>query len=879
MRGSWWGRIAGAAALVLCAARPVTAGPPLDILYEIDVTISPADHTIGGVATLTIANHSGLTLNDLMLTLYPNIYREPNAALSRAKFENIYPHTFSPGSMTITAIETAEGTPIEYGVVDYAGPQSHTLARAFLPRPLPTGQSMHLRIAFTTTIPEKVGIFGHTQGITLLKGGWHPFVSAFRAGEWAVELLPDPARFEVRITAPRAMNLAGADLIASDPQSGTETWRHRSTRRATVALAFSPFYQQRVQQDGETRLRYFYLPENRRYVREVMDSLHRGLTFYRKEYGKSPVPEIVVASGYLHQDLGAGHEGLMVISTRLFKVFPPLKKYHDAELVKGLLFTLWRGRLPDEEAWVLEGLAEAGTQIYLRERYRRAPNLLRLLKPFAFHPIVDQILYSKNLPLRQIYFKESTPIVPREDLSLFNNKRPDGSTMFFKLTALLGMDTVNEVFQRYVDLASRGEAKPFRVVVQEVTGRDLDWFYRQWLSVNPSTDFAIRSAHQVRHADGYHTTLEVTKEGEGVEPVTIRLHQRQGPPLTTTWLSYESAFHETFVTPSAVQVVELDPEHKTSDFQRANDRTPPAIKFILEKFPGVSYDFQTKMLSYDFSAYFQRRYDEHNILRISYARNENSTSGLLTFNHSFDRRVLAYSTRQSLSLGVASSRQFVAPGSITTTTEAPFTAVRVSHVLSNAQVPLGYSDEVQQLLFGAIPYSTLTTTLSQKVLGSDHPYALLARVDMRRQWAFGTLHELAGRALFGQSAGGFHEERRFTLGGSGGMRGYSPTNLIGESILLGSLEYRRPVFRELDANIWGLTLLRRLQVAVFGDIGAIPGDRYRTDAGAGFRLTHEFLGLYPVVTRFDIAFPIGVEDRLKPDEQNPHFYVTAGQPF
>lgn len=111
------------------------------------------------------------------------------------------------------------------------------------------------------------------------------------------------------------------------------------------------------------------------------------------------------------------------------------------------------------------------------------------------------------------------------------------------------------------------------------------------------------------------------------------------------------------------------------------------------------------------------------------------------------------------------------------------------------------------------------------------------------------------------------------------MRGYSPSTLIGESMLLGSLEYRRPVFREIDSNLWGVTLLRRLQVAVFADIGAIHGDRYRTDAGAGFRLTHEFLGLYPVVTRFDIAFPIGVENQLKPDEQNPHFYVTAGQPF
>jgi hypothetical protein len=876
MKRSWWGRAAGAAALFLWAASPLLAAP-LDVRYDIDVAFSATSHTLDGVVLLTLTNHSDTTLGDVMLSLYPNLYREPNPALDRTQSEAIYPRKFNPGSITLTTVEMEDGGALQF-VVDDAGPHAYTLARLFLPKPLPPERSIRLRVGFTTVIPEKFGVFGHFHGITVLQGGWHPYVPAFRGGVWAVDMLPDPAQFRVRITTPRGMTVAGAEAEPVDPASETTTWIHRSERSATVALAFSPLYIERVEQDGPTRLRVFSLPSDRRYVAKILETLRHGLAFYRKEYGNSPTPEVVLAAAYLHQNLVAPHESVSLVNTRLFQVFWPLRRYHEAELVKGLFFALWRSRLPDEEAWVLEGLAEAGTQLYMRDRYRRPPSLLRVLKPFSFLPVVDQILYSKRLPLRQVYFKEATPIIPREDIALFNNRRPEGSTMLFKLTALLGQQPVDNLFHSYVELVRQATPKPFRVVAQETTDRDLEWFYRQWLSVNPSTDYAIASLTEERRPDGYHTTLAVTKTGEGVEPVTIRLRQRRGPPLTTTWLSYEPSHQETFVTPSPVTVVQLDPDHKTSDLQRFNDRQPPAIKFILESFPGFSYDFQTKNLSYDFSAYVQRLYDEDNILRFSYSKNDTSTSGRVGFVHDYDSNLLSYSTRQALGVGISYSKQNIPLA--TSASTAPFTAIHLTHVLSNAKTPLIYSTEIQQLVFGTIPYSTLTTDWAQKVFGSEHPHAVKLRFDLRRQWPVATLHEIATRAVVGQSLGGFQEERRFNLGGNGGMRGYSPTTLSGESIILASLEYRYPLVHELETNLAGITVLRRLQAAVFGDIGTVSSyRRFLTDAGVGIRLTHDFLGLYPLVTRFDIAFPLNVEEGLQPEERGAHFYLTAGQPF
>jgi outer membrane translocation and assembly module TamA len=88
------------------------------------------------------------------------------------------------------------------------------------------------------------------------------------------------------------------------------------------------------------------------------------------------------------------------------------------------------------------------------------------------------------------------------------------------------------------------------------------------------------------------------------------------------------------------------------------------------------------------------------------------------------------------------------------------------------------------------------------------------------------------------------------------------------------------VARELDMNIWGISLFRRLQAVVFADVGTVSSYRdLRTDVGGGIRLSHEILGLYPIVTRFDVAYPLNVEESLQADERSLHLYVTAGQPF
>jgi hypothetical protein len=419
-----------------------------------------------------ITNRSENRLREVPFLLYPNIYREPNRDLDKDTLERMYPRAFNPGSMAVTAIKTETGDAVAFEIDTTSTNPPQTVAHAILPHPVPPNGSIELQLTFITFIPEKYRVFGYFHNVTALKGGWYPYVAAFRDGDWALDTLPDPAEYIVEILVPRDVTVVGAEMADDAAGAPHRRWRLHLPRAVNVALALSPYYQERVEQQDSTLIRYAFLPHDRAYTPPVLAALRRGLAFFRTQFGDPALAEIRVAEVYLHQEVVSPDPSVIFVATRTYKVFAPLKKYHEAEVVKGLFFALWRARLPDEEAWVLEGLADATTQAYLRERFRRPPNLLGLLKPVAFIPIVDQILYSNRLPLRQVYFKETTPILPREDFAMFNNRRPDESSIFFKLSALIGTDAVNAVLDRYT---SSWRATPTAVSCSGPSdGRDLE---------------------------------------------------------------------------------------------------------------------------------------------------------------------------------------------------------------------------------------------------------------------------------------------------------------------------------------------------------------------------------------------------------------------
>jgi aminopeptidase N len=108
----------------------------------------------------------------------------------------------------------------------------------------------------------------------------------------------------------------------------------------------------------------------------------------------------------------------------------------------------------------------------------------------------------------------------------------------------------------------------FRAVASETSGRDLNWFFDQWLHTTQTLDFGIRSASTERLPDGrWRTRVEVSREGEAWMPVTLQVGETRA--LLDSRERVQVAEVITSQRPAAVL---LDPDDILIDIDPANNR-------------------------------------------------------------------------------------------------------------------------------------------------------------------------------------------------------------------------------------------------------------------------------------------------------------------
>ncbi|MGB3942965.1 MAG: BamA/TamA family outer membrane protein [Candidatus Manganitrophaceae bacterium] len=835
--------------------------------YEIVAAYSEKDHRIYGSETITFVNESDDPLSEIYLFLYPNLYSE-DPKLDRGFYKRAYPIEFNPGRLIVTAIQERGGRPLPYS----PGPfKRGILTRIALPTPIPPRETFIFLVHFYTVIPEKYGVFGYDRDLVTLQGGWHPYLPSFSGGKWNLLFPPPNSRFRVDFTLSEHFDILASSKVLLEGREGDDvTYRMEAEGLPYFSLSLGKGLSTREEKVGEIDLVYQFRPGNRSYADRTVEAAGEAIAYFIDRNGPLPPTRLYMAESDLYQDLVADGAGLLFLNRRLFKVFPRLRRFHEASVARGAFLLLWREKLPEEEAWLIEGMADLETEQFLLKKYRQKPNLETWLKPIGFIPLIDQILYSRDLPFRQIYFKEKVAPLLNEDIQVFNHPRPEGTTVFSKLKNLLGHEVVQRAVEEYKKEVQQGEKGSFRTVLYRVSGKKLDWFFDQWLMSNPALDFGIKSVRRERIGEEYKTTLTIRKRGEGIEPIEILTTQENGSRIPLVWEGDKETHEEVLITPSPIRRIELDPHKDSSDPNRADNRIPRPWKVLLNRF-GASYNVNTGVLSYSAGLLFRPVYENQSQFGFYYADSEvgNASrvewSQILKNNHAVTVG-FSYQGRQT--------PRDKPP-------EEPAGTVSLGYALNYPAIPL-FASFIQQLT-GRYPLFSIGFGYDQRFTGGEYERLFKVTLSLRRIFSFSNYHEIGTRFFIGQTVGTLFENSRFFLGGDQGMRGFTPLRFEGDNIVLASAEYRFPIVYDTDLNLGGIALTHTLQGAFFADIGTVTDSRnpfefteYKRDIGGGVRWHVDMLGVYPTMLRFDVAVPVG---SVIDAEKKLHYYITAGLPF
>ena len=593
--------------------------------YTIEATLDTATNEIRGTERILYENHSPDALDFLWLQVEQNL--------------------FAPGSIN----EATSPPPLLFGATafDMANRGFHggvvidrllvsgrevprylwdTMLRLDLPTALQPGMSITLDIAFHFPIPVNgAGRMGRDNPLYEL-GQWYPRLAVYDdvhgwntmpyigTGEFYLEYgdydvrLAVPAGFIVACTGvlqnpqevltqaqrerlARAHGTTPVQVITAEEAgdasktrpvtTGTLTWHFRADNVRDVAWATAPVLRWDAVSWNGILIQTLYRPSARLWAAEAIRMAEHAIRFFSEQWATYPYPQATTVEGPIN-----GMEY-------------PMLTFVPAETTREGLYWVLMHEFGHEWFPMLVGSDERRYP-WMDEGFNTFIDTYAFADYFRGTPPADTI----RTTMLNAYFQHATPgqeqpliTAPSEVRDLYFTAYQKPALMLRLLREeVLGPEAFDRAFREYVRRWSFRHPQPadFFRTMDNVSGRNLDWFWREWVYTTARLDQAVDSVLVAVPAPGRtgvqayrraesgqgvsgEVRLVLLNRGQMVMPVELKLFSADGSSEVTklpveVWLL--GSRHPMTISTGAKRLVgiELDPRHALPDIDRRNDR-------------------------------------------------------------------------------------------------------------------------------------------------------------------------------------------------------------------------------------------------------------------------------------------------------------------
>ncbi len=569
------------------------------VTYHIEARLDEAREVLRGRARFIYVNRSPHTLIRLYFHQHLNAFR-PNSAWARAERRPQYDfQALADPDHAFERLLAVRSLPAGAGGSDivgrdlrasYPGAPDSTVVEIRLLDPLQPGEAVTLELdwlARPSTLCRRQCRSGRHYDFAQ----WYPRIAPYDAGGWAAHALYPQGEFygefgtydvTLDLAADQVVGATGVVLAGDpgwEPRSDPAAWGLRPGAAPRLGLLpVSPaagrkrvrFYAERVHhfawtaspdyvhEGGEVAptperprpvaLHVLYRPGDEPEWAEgqALERTRWALEWLEGIFGPYPWPQLT----NVHRLEGGGTEFPMLLMDG--SANPGLIMHETAhQYAHGILANNeWK------EAWLDEGFASFLTTWAFQEG-----------QPDVWRRTRDGMAETEARGFRQPIATVSEEF---ESFALYGYMAYTRGSFFFRmLWGLLGDETfratLRELFARHA-LAHVTEGD-LRRVAEEVSGRDLAWFFEQWLHTTATLDYGISAATTERTEDGWRTRIEVVRRGEAWMPVTLDVGGER-----RTLSSREPVQMVEVVTPDRPAEALLDPEGWVLDSDPSNDR-------------------------------------------------------------------------------------------------------------------------------------------------------------------------------------------------------------------------------------------------------------------------------------------------------------------
>lgn len=376
-----------------------------------------------------------------------------------------------------------------------------------------------------------------------------------------------PLNFRLQVSLPAALRaVATGKLVGESVDAGKYRVSFEQQQPGEAPSLFIGPYQVHERLDDGLRLRTYFHPGLEAFAETYLDSASRYIERYRAEIGDYPYSEFHIVSAPL--PVGLGFPGLTYVDRRIV----PLPFMRGRSLAHEVLHNWWGNAVAVDYAagnWA-EGLttymADYALEADKGEDAARAMRV-RWLRDYAALPA------ARDLPVDEFRSKrhQAAQVIGYNKLAF----------IFHMLKQEIGAQAFADAIRRFwreQRFATASWAQ-LQAAFEQAAGRDLGWFFRQWLEYAGAPRLSL-GTHRVTRVDaGYLTQIEVLQPVAGYRlrlPVLLETDggsERREITVTAALTSVE------WITPERPRSIHFDPDSDV--FRRLRqDETPPILRDV-----------------------------------------------------------------------------------------------------------------------------------------------------------------------------------------------------------------------------------------------------------------------------------------------------------
>ena len=530
-------------------SNPIAAHTRYNFVMDFDA----GEHALSAVETVHFVNTTNTVLDELHFNIYSNKkytpYEKKVLELYQSYFKvNMFPEGLLYPDLDLISIKAGNKS-LSYNIT---GP-AKTVLVVSLDSPIKKGQDVELVIEFKLKLPNAFGILGYYRGINSF-GHWYPILSVYKNDRWhdnpiGADHQPyfsDASYYDVELNIDANQVVAHTGDIVS-VNSISDLKKQIKIKTGLVrdfTLATSSLYKVIEQKTKGVNVKFYYLQEDEDCAREGLKLAVSAMDFYIETFGPYPYPEFSIAEGHIGW-LGNEFSNIIFIDSRGFNLPDVLYRHLDFLISHEMAHQWWYVQVGSDqyaETWLDEAFACYAGNLYLESKYGVEDNYLQFPKWSAFLPNT-----SFRAARTQRYLKAAKNNTDEKILQPINAfKSPEnvfiaaydkGFWVLEMLRYLVGDKVFFEIMREYVKKYQYKTAnvEDFVNIAEEISGEDLDWFFREWLTTTEKCDYGVKDVCANQSQGLWSTAFTIEKYGEIVMPVDILVETEDGNKIIEKW--------------------------------------------------------------------------------------------------------------------------------------------------------------------------------------------------------------------------------------------------------------------------------------------------------------------------------------------------------